>query len=103
MRFLIRELREASGEVLKETDVVLLCFSLETSVSLARVVSHWSVVTSSAPLLLVGTKSDARQAQAVSYQQAQAVASADAVQPAVLASPASRLALGGSIGYMDGA
>jgi len=75
LRFLIRELREASGEVLKETDVVLLCFSLETSVSLARVVSHWSVVTSSAPLLLVGTKSDARQAQAVSYQQAQAVAS----------------------------
>ena len=39
LRFLIRELSEASEEDLKETDVVLLCFSLETSVSLARVVS----------------------------------------------------------------
>merc|ERR1711874_538924 len=45
LRFLIRELGEAREEDLKETDVVLLCFSLETSVSLARVVSHWSSVT----------------------------------------------------------
>ena len=77
LRFLIRELSEASEEDLKETDVVLLCFSLETSVSLARVVSHWSSVTTGTATVLVGTKSDARQAQqcpATTYQQAEAVA-----------------------------
>lgn len=77
LRFLIRELGEASEEELKETDVVLLCFSLETSVSLARVVSHWSYVTTSSPTVLVGTKSDARQSQqspATTYQEAEAVA-----------------------------
>jgi len=74
VRFLIRELSEASEEDLKETDVVLLCFSLETSVSLAQVVSHWSSVTTSTATLLVGTKSDARQSQATTYQEAEAVA-----------------------------
>lgn len=74
IKFLIKE-SEPSEEALKETDVILLCFSLETSVSLAGVVSHWSGVSGSVPLLLVGTKSDARQSQANTYQQAQAVAS----------------------------
>jgi len=77
LRFLIRELSEASEEDLKETDVVLLCFSLETSVSLARVVSHWSSVTTGTATVLVGTKSDARQSQlsqATTYQEAEAVA-----------------------------
>ena len=71
LRFLIREVSEASEEDLKETDVVLLCFSLETSVSLARVVSHWSSVTTNTATLLVGTKSDARQS---TYQEAESVA-----------------------------
>merc|ERR1711884_744965 len=48
IRFLIRELSEPTEEALKETDVTVLCFSLETLVSLA---------------------------QANTYQQAQAVAS----------------------------
>jgi len=77
LRFLIRELSEAREEDLKETDVVLLCFSLETSVSLARVVSHWSSVTTNTATVLVGTKSDARQSQlsqATTYQEAETVA-----------------------------
>ena len=75
IRFLIRELSEPTEEALKETDVTVLCFSLETLVSLAQVVSHWSSLSGCGPLLVVGTKSDARPSQANTYQQAQAVAS----------------------------
>ena len=75
IRFLIRELSEPTEEALKETDVTVLCFSLETLVSLAQVVSHWTSLSGCGPLLVVGTKSDARPSQANTYQQAQAVAS----------------------------
>jgi len=56
------------------TDVVLLCFPLDRSVSLAKVVSHWSALTNSVTTILVGTMSDVRESQATTYQEALSVA-----------------------------
>lgn len=56
------------------TDVVLLCFPLDRSVSLAQVVSHWSALTNGVTTILVGTMSDVRESQATTYQEALSVA-----------------------------
>ena len=55
-------------------DVFLICFRLDSSVSLARVVSSWSAVAQSSLTVLVGTMSDIRESQANNFQQAQSVA-----------------------------
>ena len=58
------------------TDVILICFPLESSVHLASVVSHWSRLTSTVTSLLVGTMADVREdlLASTTYQQAASVA-----------------------------
>merc|ERR1712012_481166 len=58
------------------TDVILICFPLDSSVHLASVVSHWSRLTSTVTSLLVGTMADVREdlLASTTYQQAASVA-----------------------------
>ena len=74
VRFIISESSDPGDQRLAEADVILLCFSLDSSVSLANIVSQWSEVCSKLPTLLLGTMSDIRESQASSYQQSMSVA-----------------------------
>merc|ERR1711973_184483 len=76
IKFVISELGDINDprEVDNVTDVVLLCFPLDRSVSLAQVVSHWSALTNGVTTILVGTMSDVRESQATTYQEALSVA-----------------------------
>jgi len=72
VKFIINEGSDISD--VTDHDVVLLCCPLDRSVSLAHVLSHWSVLTSTVTTVLVGTMSDVRESQATTYQEALAVA-----------------------------
>ena len=50
----------SSDPVSSLPDVFLICFRLDSSVSLARVVSSWSAVAEASLTVLVGTMSDIR-------------------------------------------
>jgi len=76
IKFIISESGDISDPRVVDnvTDMVLLCFPLDRSVSLAKVVSHWSALTNSVTTILVGTMSDVRESQATTYQEALSVA-----------------------------
>ena len=76
VRFIISERSSDDGDDGDDgdADVILLCFSLHSSVSLANIVSQWSEVTVKTPTVLVGTMSDIRESQSSSYQQSMSVA-----------------------------
>lgn len=76
-RFLISEASAppgGGGSEARPVDAVLVCFRLDSSVSLARVVSSWSSLPATATTVLVGTMSDIRESPSTTYQQAQAIA-----------------------------
>ena len=62
-RFLISEASAppgGGGSEARPVDAVLVCFRLDSSVSLAGVVSSWSSLPATATTVLVGTMSDIR-------------------------------------------
>jgi len=78
VKFIISETSDINDPRVTDpsTDVILICFPLDSSVHLATVVSHWSRLTSNVTSLLVGTMADVREdgLASTTYQQAASVA-----------------------------